>query len=177
MATEHQAGTEAPGGESAFPPFDPKTYPSTIFWLLITFGLLYLTMSRHALPRIQSILKSRSERIHGDIAAAHKMRDEAKAAAEAYEKTLQEARVRSQQLAAETRYAVKLEQDNKRKSLELDLNGKLASAEQRIADMKADAMSNVGQIATEAASAIVQHITGTPADPDAVAKAITEARV
>ena len=174
MAAEHSVGAEAP---SAFPPFDPKTFPSTIFWLIVTFGLLYLMMSRYALPRVDSILKTRSKRIHGDIAAANKMRDEAREAAAAYDKTLQEARARSQQLAAETRQATKLEQDNKRQALELDLNGKLAAAEQRIAETKASAMSNVGQIATEAASAIVQHITGKPADPDAVARAIAEARV
>ena len=175
MASEHQTGTQQPS-EGAFPPFDPKTYPSTIFWLIITFGLLYLAMARYALPRVQSILKTRSERIHGDIAAAHKLRDEAREAAAAYDKTLQEARTRSQQLAAETRNKVKLEQDNKRQALEADLTGKLTAAEQRITEMKAGAMANVGQIATEAAAAIVAHITGQPADTDAVAKAIATAR-
>ncbi len=160
----------------AFPPFDPKTFPSTIFWLVVTFGLLYLAMARFALPRVSSILKSRSERIHGDIAAAHKLRDEAKEASAAYDKTLREARARSQELAAETRTAVKFEQDSKRQKLEAELNGKLVSAEQRIAEMKASAMANVGQIATETASAIVQHITGREADPTAVAKAIADSR-
>ena len=176
MAAETHTGTEHPT-QGTFPPFDPKTYPSTIFWLVVTFGLLYLAMARFALPRVQSILKTRSERIHGDIAAAHKLRDEAREAAAAYEATLGEARARSQALAAETRHAVKLEQDNKRQALEADLNGKLMAAEQRIAEMKANAMANVGQIATEAASAIVENISGKPADADAVARAIAGAEV
>ena len=177
MATEHQAGTEVASDGSAFPPFDPKTFPSTIFWLIVTFGLLYLMMSRYALPRVDSILKTRSKRIHSDIAAAHKMRDDAKEASAAYDKTLQEAQARSQELAAETRRALKLEQDNKRQSLEQDLNGKLVAAEQRIAETKAAAMGNVSQIATDTASAIVQHITGMPADPEAVSRAIAQARI
>lgn len=177
-AEQHTAGTQSPGGgQEAFPPFDPRTFTPTIFWLIITFGLLYLILSRYALPRIEGILKSRSARIHADLSAAHKMRDEANEAAAAYERTLSQARSRSQELASETRAKVKLEQETKRQAIEADLSSKLLAAEERISNMKSAAMENVGQIATEAASAIVQHITGKPADRDAVEKAIAEVRV
>ena len=174
MATETHPSTEAHSGEAAFPPFDPGTFSSTIVWLFITFGLLYLVMSRLALPRVKGILATRSDKIHADLAAARKMRQEANEANAAYEKTLAEAKTKSQALAAETRAKVKAEQDVKRQSLEADLNGKLQTAEARIAEMKASAMANVGQIANEAASAIVQHITGKPADPTAIANAIAQ---
>ena len=177
MATETHSGTEAHSGEAAFPPFDPGTFSSTIVWLVITFGLLYLIMSRLALPRVKGILRTRSDKIHGDLAAARKMREEANEANAAYEKTLTEAKAKSQALAAETRAKVKLEQEAKRRSLEVELNGKLQTAEAQIAEMKAGAMANVGQIANEAASAIVEHITGKPADPTAIAAAIAEAKV
>ena len=175
MATETHSGTEAPGGEAAFPPFDPGTFSSTIVWLVITFGLLYLIMSRLALPRVKGILATRSDKIHADLAAARKMREEATQANAAYEKTLTEAKATSQSLAAETRAKVKAEQEAKRLALETDLNGKLQTAEAQIAAMKASAMANVGQIANEAASAIIQHITGKPADPTAIASAIAQA--
>ena len=175
-AGESQQTTGSETAKTAFPPFDPHTYPSTVLWLVVSFGLIYLMMSRYALPRVNSILKTRSRTIHDDIGAANRMRDEARAAAAAYDKTLKEARDRGQQLAAETRNAVKLEQDNKRKALELDLNGKLAAAERSIAETRATAMGNVGQIATEAAGAIVQHFTGQPADQQVLAQALVEAQ-
>ena len=174
MATMIPSGESSGGKEAMFPPFDPATFTSTIFWLIVTFGLLYLIMSRTALPRVKDILKMRSARIHGDLAAARSMREEALAASEAYEKTLGEARARSQSLAAETRANVKLQQNVKRMSLEADLSHKLQLAEARIAEMKTAAMANVGQIATETASAIVEHVTGRPADADAVARAIAD---
>ncbi len=175
MATMIPSGESSGGQEAAFPPFDPATFTSTIFWLVVTFGALYLIMSRSALPRVKDILKTRSARIHGDLAAARSMREEALAASQAYEKTLEVARTRSQALAAETRAKVKLQQDAKRLSLEADLSHKLQLAEARIADMKTAAMANVGQIATEAASAIVEHVTGRPANADAIARAIADA--
>ena len=171
-------GAESSAGhESAFPPFDPGTFTSTLFWLVVTFGLLYLIMSRLALPRVKTILHDRSEKIHADLRAARAARQEANDAAAGYEKTLAEAKARSQALAAETRAKVKLEQDTKRKALEADLTEKLHTAEAQIAETKATAMGHVGEIANEAAAAIVQHITGKPADPTAIAAAIAAAKV
>ena len=178
-AGSEAAGTEVPGAphEAAFPPFDPATFSSTLIWLAITFGALYLIMGRVALPRVHDILKNRADKIRSDLGAAFKMREEANAANAAYEKTLAEAKARSQALAQETRGRVKAEQDAKRQALEAELNGKLQAAETQIADKKASAMASVGQIANEAASAIIQQFTGKPADPTAVAAALAQAKV
>ena len=180
MATsENTAGMETAGSahEAAFPPFDPATFSSTLVWLALTFGALYLIMSRLALPRVHDILKDRGDKIRGDLGAAFKMREEANEASAAYEKTLTEAKARSQALAQETRLRVKGEQDTKRLALEAELNAKLQVAETQIAERKASAMASVGLIATEAAAAIVQHITGKPADEAAVASAIADAKL
>ena len=172
MAAEQAAG----GGGDAFPPFDPHTYPTSILWLIVTFGILYFTMSRYALPRVGSILKERSDKIHERLAAARKMREQAREASDAYDRTLAEARARSQDLANETRARVKSEQEAKRKALEAELDDKLKVAELRIAETKAGAMASVGQIAMETAAAIVEHLTGKPANHDQVAKAIAASR-
>lgn len=172
MAAEQAAG----GGGDAFPPFDPHTYPTSILWLIVTFGILYFTMSRYALPRVGSILKERSDKIHERLAAARKMREQAREASDAYDRTLAEARARSQDLANETRNRVKSEQEGKRKALEAELDDKLKAAELRIAETKATAMASVGQIATDTAAAIVEHLTGKPVNHDQVAKAIADSR-
>jgi len=179
MATTEHAGTEVPGAsqDSAFPPFDPATFSSTLVWLAITFGALYYIMSKVALPRVNAILKNRHDTIQGDLRVAFKLREEANQASAAYDKTLAEAKANSQALAQETRTRVKLEQDAKRLELEAELNAKLQSAETQIAERKAGAMANVGQIANEAAGAIILHLTGREPDMTAVAEAIAAAKV
>lgn len=165
------------GGHDTFPPFDAKNFPSQILWFVIAFGAFYMLMSRVALPRLKAVIDERAGKIDGDLAAAQKMQDEARQAAAAYEKTLAEARARSKELAQETQAKVKAEQDAKRLAIESDLDQKLKTAEVQIAETKAKAMASVGQIANEAASAIVEHFTGQPADPTAIATAIAEAKV
>ncbi len=161
MATPTQGTTGAPGTPPPFPPFQKEYFASQLFWLALAFVILYVLMSKVALPRVAGILEARRARIAGDLAAAQQARDESEAAAAAYEKALADARNRAQAIANETRDKFAVEAETKRKALEADLNAKLVDAEKSIAATKASAMSNVRGIAVDSATAIVERLTGT----------------
>ena len=176
---EHTTATQAQSApaEKPFPPFDSANFTSLLVWLVLTFGALYLLMSRIALPRVANILEARHNKINADVLAAHAKRKEADQAAAAYQKTLADARTNAQNLAQETHAKLAAEADAKRHALESELAAKLAVAEKQIEETKTKAMANVGQIAQEATTAILEHITGKPADPAAVADAIAKLKV
>jgi F-type H+-transporting ATPase subunit b len=176
LRTSTQVPSNAQPGEKPFPPFDMANFSSMFIWLVISFGLLYLLMSRVALPRVESILHARRSKINGDIGEASRKRAEADQAAAEYQKTLTNARGNAQSLAQETYARLAAEAEAKRHALEAELAAKLAASEAQIEATKAKAMSNVGQIAQEAAAAIVEHITGNPADAKAIAAAIAKFR-
>ena len=168
-----KAHTEVPGGHSGgFPPFQKETFASQLFWLIIAFAILYVLMSKLALPRVGAIIDARKSRIDGDLAAANQLKTSADAAMAAYEKSLAEARGRAQTIGNETRDRLNAEAEKSRKALDEQLNVKLAEAEKTIAATKTAAMSNVRSIATDAASAIVTRLTGTAPADAAVASAI-----
>jgi F-type H+-transporting ATPase subunit b len=172
---EPTAHTETPAGQNAFPPFQTQNYPSQLVWLALTFILLYVLMSRVALPRIGSILAERSKRIADDIEAAQRLKERSDAAHAAYEKALADARSRAQGIANATRerQAAAAEETNKR--LEAQLHERLAAAEQSIAATRTAAMGNVGSIAADAATAIVERLIGKAPAASDVAAAIGEA--
>jgi F-type H+-transporting ATPase subunit b len=172
MATT-TAHTEQPAGhKEAFPPFNPQTFASQLFWLAITFVFLYVMMSKFALPRIGGIIENRRQRIEGDLADADRLKGQSDAALAAYEKSLAEARNRAQGIANDMRDKQHAATETTRKSLEQELNGKLASAEKTIAATKTAAMSNVRSIAIDAAGAIVQRLIGTAPAGQAVEEAV-----
>jgi F-type H+-transporting ATPase subunit b len=174
MATTAQTG--APGGHKApFPPFQAEGFASQLFWLAITFAALYLLASRVLLPRVGGIIDARAGKIEGDLAEAQRFKGEADAANAAYEKALADARGRAQALANATREKQAAEAESKRKSLEQQLDAKLTEAEKTIAATKTAAMGNVRSIATEAASAIVQRLTGTEPSAQALTAAVGDA--
>jgi F-type H+-transporting ATPase subunit b len=165
-------GTEVPGGQSAFPPFDPANFAPLLVWLVLSFGVLYLLMSKLALPRVASILHDRKAKIDSDLSAAFAKRAAADQASADYQKTLADAKASAQALAQQTHARLAAEADAKRVALEAELSAKLAAGEAEIEAMKAKAMANVEQIAQETAAAIVEHLTGKPADAKAIAAAI-----
>lgn len=169
--THEGSAGHAPAGDHGqkghFPPFDGSTFPSQLLWLVISFGLLYWLMSRVTLPRIGRILEERHDRIADDLEEAAKHKADSHAAQVAYEKALNEARAKANNIAGETRNRLAADADANRKSLEADLAAKLTAAEERIASTKSEALTHVRGIATDTTEAIVSALLGTkPTDGD-----------
>ena len=64
-----------------------STFPSQIFWLVITFAALFFVMWRIAVPRIADVLEARQKRIDDNLDKAETAKKEAEAAIEAYEQS------------------------------------------------------------------------------------------
>jgi F-type H+-transporting ATPase subunit b len=167
---EPTAHTEQPAGHNAFPPFQAQHFPSQLVWLAISFVLLYMLMSKIALPRIGSILADRTKLISDDLAAAERLKLQSDAAHTAYEKSLADARARAQGIASATREQQARDAAAIQQRLETQLHERLAAAEQSIARTRSAAMGNVRSIAADTASAIVERLIGkTPAEQDIAA--------
>jgi F-type H+-transporting ATPase subunit b len=128
------------GAERVFPAFDATYFPSQLFWLFLTFGALYFILSRLILPRMSANLEHRSKTIVDDLDAAARLNDQAEEAKQELEVSLAKAR-----------------------------SGALAVAETRIADVRAEALSNVAAVATDATKAIVTKLGLPGATSDAEA--------
>lgn len=174
--THTEVGTEQ-GAEHGgkFPPFDSSTYPSQLLWLAITFGLFYLFLKKVVLPRVGSILEVRGDRISQDLDQAARMKQEADAAIAAYEQELADAKAKANQIGQQARDASKAEAEAERKKIEAGLEQKLNDAEASIAAIKTAAMKEVGAIAEDTASVIVQELIGGKVDKSAVAAAVKAA--
>ena len=175
MAETHSTSVEHPGGaHGGFPPFQSQTFASQLIWLAIAFVLLYVLMSKVALPRVAKIIESRHQRIADDVAEAGKLKVQSDEAVAAYEKALADARARAQTIANETRERQAAAAEARRKTLEGELNARLAEAEKTSAATKQAAMSNVRAIAEDATRAIVERLIGIAPSEQAVAAAVAD---
>lgn len=164
--------TGAEGGHGGFPPMDAHSFPSQIFWLVIFFALLYLLMSKVALPKMAAVLDKRHKAIESDLSKASALKHETEAAIQHYEKSLSDARANAQGIATETRSKIAAEIEAERSALEKTLSAKLAEADARISATKAKAMQDVHEVAAETAAEIVSELTGATVSKDQAAKAI-----
>ena len=177
MAESKTAHTEVPssGHKGPFPPFAGETFVSQLIWLAITFVALYVIMSRVALPRVNSILEARRQRIADDLVEADRLKRETEAAIAAYEKKLAEARANAQAIATKARNELMARAEERRKVTEEQLHKRLDEAEKTIAATKNAAMANVRTIAVEAAAAIVERLIGLAPSEKAVREAVADA--
>jgi F-type H+-transporting ATPase subunit b len=117
-------------------------------------------MSKIGLPRVASILEARRAAHEGDLAEASRLKAETDKAIASFEQALADAHANAEQIGAQTRDRLNAEIIAKRSSFDAELTANLDAEERTIAEAKARAMSNVGEIAAESALAIVGRLVG-----------------
>lgn len=178
-AGEVHTETGVPEGGHArgvFPPFDSTTYASQLLWLAITFGIFFLLMQKVIGPRIGTILESRHDRIAQDLDEASQLKAEADAAVATYESELASARAKANAIGAAARESAKAKAEAERAKIEASLAEKLKAAEARIGEIKTKAFADVGQIAEDTATAVVEQLIGAKATKAEVATAVAGAK-
>jgi F-type H+-transporting ATPase subunit b len=153
------SGTEASSG-GGFPPFKTESFPSQIFWLVLTMAVLFVVMWRFAGPRIKETLTNRRALIHKDIETAQENKRKAEQATVAYETPLFEARERAR--AMNNEYRDKAAADVKDAEAKADASAEKATAdaEARLAKIRAEAKGHITQAAQDATVEIVSRLTG-----------------
>ena len=155
-----EEGIEAAEHGGGLPQLNAHTFPSQIFWLIVSFLVLYLLFSRKALPRVSDILEARQARIAGDLDRAAALRAEAEEAMRKHEAVVAEAQARAAAQLKDTQDRLNAEAAKRQAELDAELAAKLAEAEKRIAGAKDAALAQIQGVAGEVARAAVQRLTG-----------------
>jgi len=166
------SGSGGHGESGVFPPFDSSTYPSQIFWLVLTFGLLLFLLSKVLLPRVGNILEERSNRIADDLDTAARMQREAELAGKAYEKALADARAKAHNVAETTRAGVTAELEAEMARAEEETQAMLDKAEAKIRKMREQALANVEDISVETTGTLLEHVFGKKPGVAKIRKAV-----
>lgn len=169
----HGADAAQQAAEAGMPQLDFATFPNQIFWLLVTLVVMYLILSRVALPRIASVLSERSGTITGDIAAAEDLKAKAAEAEETYNKALIDARAEAQKIVAEAKAEIQADLNVAMAKADAEIAAKAAESEKAINAIRAGALESVKTVAEDTASEIVAALGGKP-DAKAITAAITD---
>jgi len=165
------AAVMLPGGAYAagnMPQLVPEDMVPQVVWLAILFGVLYLLMSAIAVPRISATLQARDDKISGDLAAAEKANEDARALIETYHQRLSQARESARGLTREREEADAAAATARLTQLSERIGAQIADAEKRIGEQKANALSGLEQMAIDVAQSAYAKLVGQPADAGAL---------
>lgn len=170
MATE---ATAEAGKAVGMPQLDFSTWPNQIFWLLVTLVVIYLVLSKVALPRIGAVLADRKSTITNDLAAAEELKQKAVAAEKAYNDALANARTEAAKIIAAAKAEIQKDLDAATAKADAEISAKAVESEKSIAAIRDGAAAAVAEVARDTAAELVAALGGS-ADAAAVGAAVTE---
>ena len=140
------------------PLLNPEFWISQIFWLTLTFGILFLVLSKFILPKISANLETRKSQILENIDIAEKQRKESEDKIKEYEKIILKSKDEAKTLFSEARKKVLSEINVKKETLENEINKEIKIAEKEIIELKNNAPEKVNKIAIETSKELVKEL-------------------
>ncbi len=156
------------------PQFDFSTFPGQIFWLVVTFAVLFVLMSTIVLPAIGKTIDRREAKIEADLEAAQKANDAARVSEAAQEKVLAEARGKAEAAIHAASEAATAETSTQMHAVGTRLAADITAAERRIDAQQVEALSGLKAMAADLVTSILDKLVGS-ADGAQVSRAVDDA--
>ena len=167
--------TSAQSGESGgMPQLNPEFWVSQIFWLVLTFGLLYIILSKLILPKISNNLESRKSQILENIETAEKQREESEKKVKEFEKIILDSKIEAKNYFNEARQKILEDITIKKNSLDKDIDDEISAAEQEIKNLKTASSEKIKNIAIETSSELIKQLIGEEVNNSSISAIVEE---
>ena len=157
---------------SGMPQLNPKFWFSQIFWLILTFGILFIVLSKLILPKISKNLEVRKFQILENIETAEKQREESENKIKEYEKIIHDSKNEAKNYFNKAREKVLKDIDNKREVLENNINEEIVKVEKEISELKNKSAETINKIAIEISSDIVKQLIGVQVNNSSISATV-----
>ena len=166
---------EAFAAESGgMPQLNPEFWVSQIFWLTLTFGILYVVLSKLILPKISNNLESRKSQILENIEAAEKQRKDSEAKLEEYEEIISKSKLEAKNIFSQSREKVLKDISAKREVLDKQIDEEISKAEQEINNLRESAPDKINMIAIETSSELIQKFIGAEVNNSSISAIVDD---
>jgi len=159
---------------SGMPQLNPEFWISQIFWLTITFGILYVVLSKFILPKISANLEIRKSQILDNIEVAEKQREESELKIKEYEKIVQDSKNEAKNYFKQNREKVINSIDIKKKDLDKELNEIIEKAESEIQDLRGKAPEKINRIAIETSADLIHKLIGIDVNSSSISAIVND---
>ena len=163
------------GAESSgMPQLNPEFWISQVFWLTLTFGILYIVLSKLILPKISANLELRKSQIQENIEKAEKQRESSENKLKEYEKIVLKSKLEAKNIFKNAREKVIDDINIKKETLEKQIEQEVKKAEQEIDVLKKTAPEKINKIAIETASDLLKKLIGAEVNNSSISAIVNE---
>ena len=156
------------------PQLNPEFWISQIFWLTLTFGILYIVLSKLILPKISANLELRKSQIQDNIEAAEKQRKDSESKLKEYDDIIFKSKLEAKNIFKDSREKVIKDINNKKETLENQINEEIKKAEKEIEVVKKSAPEKINKIAIEMSSELVKKLIGAEVNNSSISAIVDD---
>jgi F-type H+-transporting ATPase subunit b len=163
------------GAESGgMPQLNPEFWVSQIFWLTLTFGILYIVLSKLILPKISANLELRKSQIQENIEATEKQRESSDAKLKEYDKIILKSKLEAKNIFRDAREKVIKDINSKKETLDKQINEEIKKAEQEIGVLRKNAPEKISKIAIETSTQLVKKLIGAEINNSSISAIVND---
>ena len=167
--------TQAQSAESGgMPQLNPEFWISQIFWLTLTFGILYIILSKLILPKISDNLESRKSQILENIEAAEKQRENSEEKLKEYEEIVSKSKMEAKSIFNQAREKALKDISAKKEVLDKQIDEEISKAEQEIKELQSGAAEKINKIAIETSSELIQKLIGAEVNNSSISAIVDD---
>ena len=163
------------GAESGgMPQLDPEFWISQIFWLTITFGILYVILSKLILPKISANLELRKSQIQENVEAAEKQRKNSESKLKEYDDIIQRSKLKAKDIFKDAKEKVIKDINSKKEVLDKQIDEEIKKAEQEIKILKKGAPEKINKIAIETSAELIKRLIGAKVNSSSISAIVND---
>ncbi len=156
------------------PQLNPEFWISQIFWLIITFGILFIVLTKVILPKISDNLETRKSQILENIETADKQKEESQKKINEYEKIILDSKLKAKNYFNEAREKILDDINKKRAALEKDLDEEISEVEKELSDLKSKSGEKINKIAAETSAELIKELIGLEVNSSSIAAIVED---
>ena len=156
------------------PQLNPEFWISQIFWLTLTFGILYIVLSKLILPKISANLELRKSQIQDNVEAADKQRENSESKLKEYDDIVLKSKLEANNIFKEAREKVLKDINNKKEILDKQIDEEIKKAEKEISLLRKSAPEKINKIAIDASSELVKRLIGAEVNNSSISAIVDD---
>ena len=156
------------------PQLNPEFWISQIFWLTLTFGILYIVLSRLILPKISANLELRKSQIQENIEAAEKQRESSELKIKEYDTIVLKSKLEAKNIFKDAREKSLKNINSKKESLDKQIDDEIKKVEEEIEILRKNAPEKINKIAIETSSELVKKLIGAEVNNSSISAMVDD---
>ena len=156
------------------PQLNPEFWISQIFWLTLTFGILYVVLSKLILPKISANLELRKSQIQENIEAAEKQRESSESKLKEYDEIIKKSKLEAKNIFKDAREKVLKDINSKKEILDKQIDEEIINAEKEIDSLRKGASEKINKIAIETSSDLIKKLIGAEVNNSSISAIVDD---